>query len=229
MTNHIESVARTACAAALAVMAVGGCGTAPSSLRPMAEPASLQLKSPVTWTLTRNFHELHESLIAGTYVAVGESERGTYYTGPAPCLVEASMLKDRPSGWGGFARNCGIFKPRSASEAPTVFYVQDGSWIVTDFDPNGTPHLDDLKDHRDLGGTPDAAPPRTVLDPDAPVMPTATVAAAGHGPGVVAAGSALGTTLVAGIIAADIGTFHEVDTQPPAGWLAAALAPKTAN
>jgi hypothetical protein len=210
-------------------MAVVGCGTAPTSLRPVAQPTSLRLQSPVTWTLTRNFHDFHDSLIAGTYVAVGESDDGTFYLGPAPCLVEATVLKDRPNGWGGIARNCGIFRPRQASAPPTVFFVQDGFWMATDFDVNGTPRLENLKDHRDLAGRPDAAPQRTVLDPTAPVMPAATVAAAGHGPVVAAAGSALGTGLVAGIIAADIGTYHDVDTQPPAGWLEAALARKASN
>lgn len=223
----IHRNARVGCGAALAAaaVAVAGCGTAPTSLRPMAHPTSIQLQSPVKWTLSRHFHEFHETLIAGTYVAVGESDEGTWFVGPAPCLVEAAVLKDQPNSWGGIARDCGIFKPRAAAAAPTVFFVQDGFWMATDFAADGTPHLDHLTDHRDLGGQPDAAPARTVLDGTAPVMPAAVVAA-GHNPVAAGAGSALGTGLVAGIIAADTGTYHEVDTQPPAGWLEAALAPK---
>src|SRR3569832_619798 len=81
MNKHLEPAGRAVGLASLvaATMALGACGTAPSSLRPMASPASLQLRSPVKWTLSRAFIELHETLIAGTYVAVGESDEGTYY------------------------------------------------------------------------------------------------------------------------------------------------------
>jgi hypothetical protein len=225
MTRRIERAGRVA-TLALAAAAIAGCGTAPTSLRPMAQPTSIQLQSPVKWTLSRHLHEFHDTLVAGTYVAVGESDEGTFYMGPAPCLVEANVLKDKPDSWGGIARDCGIFKPRNASAPPTVFFVQNGFWMATEFDADGTPHLEHLKDHRNLAGQPDAAPQRSVLDPNAPIMPAAVVAGAGHNPMVAGAGGALGTSLVAGFIAADMGTYHDVDTQPPAGWLEAALAGK---
>lgn len=231
MSRRFEPMARAVGATTLTAIALAGCGTAPNSLRPMASPASIQLRSPVKWTLSRHFHDFHDTLIAGTYVAVGESDEGTYYVGPQPCLVEANEMNDKTPSWGGIARDCGIFKPKKASVPPTVFFVQNGFWMATDFAADGTPNLDKLTDHRDLGGQPDAAPHRSILDPNAPVMPVATTAAAagGRGPITAGAGSAIGTSLVAGIVAADLGTYHDVDTQPPAGWLEAALAPKAAN
>ncbi len=101
--------------------------------------------------------------------------------------------------------------------------------LVTDFDADGLPLRDKLVAHRGLDGRPDAAPKVSALDPNAPPMPAATVAGAGHGIGTNAAGSALGTGLVAGFIAADLGTYHDVDAQPPAGWLQAAVVAKTTN
>lgn len=233
MNKHLEPAGRAVGLASLvaATITLAACGTAPSSLRPIASPTSLQLQSPVKWTLTRAFMEIHETLIAGAYVAVGESDEGTYYVGPRPCLVEANELKDKTPPWGGVARDCGVFKPKKAGAQPTVFFVQNGFWMVTDFTADGTPNLDKLSDHRNLGGQPDAAPQRTVLDPNAPVMPIATTAAAGAGRGPVTAGvgNAIGTSLVAGFIEADLGTYHELGTQPAPGWLDAALAPKAAN
>jgi len=222
MIHRIEPAGRLAALAVATLIA--GCGTEPTSLHPMAQPTSIRLQSPVKWTLSRHLHEFHETLVAGTYVAIGQSDDGTYYLGPAPCLVEAAVLKDKPDSWGGIARDCGIFKPRNASAPPTVFFVQDGFWMATAFDADGTPHLEHLTEHRNLAGQPDAVPQRTVLDPDAPIMPAARVAGAGN-PVATGVGAGLGTGLVAGIIAADMGTYHDVDTQPPAGWLAAALAP----
>jgi len=233
MNKHLGSAGRIVDLASLvaAIITLAACGTAPSSLRPMASPASLHLRSPVKWTLSRAFIDLHETLIAGTYVAVGESDDGTYYLGPQPCLVEANELKDKMPPWGGVARDCGLFKPKKADAQPTVFFIQNGFWMVTDFTADGTPNLDKLSDHRNLGGQPDAAPQRTVLDPNAPVRPAATTAAAATGRGSVTAGvgNAIGTSLVAGFIAADLGTYHELGTQPAPGWLDAALAPKAAN
>ena len=233
MNMHLEPAGRAAGFAALvaATVALIACGTAPSSLRPMASPGSLQLRSPVKWVHSRTFIDLHETLIPGTYVAVGETDEGAYYLGPQPCLVEAYELKDKTPRWGGVARDCGLFKPKKADAQPTVFFVQNGFWMVTDFTANGAPSLDKLSDHRNLGGQPDAAPQRTVLDPNAPVMPAATTAAAaaGRGPVTAGVGNAIGMGLVAGFIAADLGTFHEVGTQPAPGWLDAALAPKANN
>jgi len=233
MNKQLKAAGRAVGLASLvaATIALAACGTAPTSLRPMASPASLKLQSPVKWTLSRAFIDLHETLIAGTYVAVGESNEGTYYLGPQPCLVEANELKDKTPPWGGVARDCGFFKPKKADAQPTVFFVQNGFWMVTDFMADGTPNLDKLSDHRNLGGQPDAAPQRTVLDPNAPVMPAATTAAAaaGRGPVTAGVGNAIGTSLVAGFIAADLGTYHELGTQPASGWLDAALTPKAAN
>lgn len=233
MNHRLAPLGRAAGIACLsaAALALAACGTAPNSLRPMASPASLQLQSPVKWALSRHFHDFHDTLIAGTYVAVGESDEGTYFVGPQPCLVEANEMKDKTPSWGGIARDCGIFKPKKASVQPTVFFVQNGFWMATDFTADGTPNLDKLTDHRDLGGQPDAAPKRSVLDPTAATMPVATTAAAagGRGPITAGVGNAIGTSLVAGFIAADLGTYHDVDTQPPAGWLEAALAPRPTN
>lgn len=212
--------------AAAIVATLSGCGTAPTSLHPMAQPTSLQLQAPVRWTSHRAFHDFELSLVPGTYVAVGESDDGTYYIGPAPCLLEVPLVQDKPRG--GIARDCGFLQPRKAGAPPTVFFVQGGFWMVTEFDADGLPLRDKLVEHRGLDGRPDAAPKLSVLDPNAPPMPAATVAGAGHGIGTNAVGSALGTGLVAGFIATDLGTYHDVDAQPPAGWLRAAVA-KTTN
>ncbi len=217
-------IQRTAGAvAAVLVATLSGCGTAPASLHPMAQATALQIQAPVKWTSHRSFHDYELSLVPGTYVAVGESEDGTYFLGPAPCLLEVPLVKDQPRG--GIARNCGFLKPRKAGAQPTVFFVQDGFWMVTEFDADGMPLRDKLVEHRGMDGRPDAAPKPSILDRNAPTIATADVAGASHGIGTNAVGAALGTGLVAGFIAADLGTYHDVDTQPPAGWLQAAKAP----
>ncbi len=66
---------------------------------------------------------------------------------------------------------------------------------------------------------------RSFHDDELSLVPGTYVAGAGHGIGTNAVGSALGTGLVASFIAADLGTYHDVDTQPPAGWRQAAKAP----
>ena len=65
------------------------------------------------------FSELQEYLVPGTYNAVGESDEGTYYLGPSPCLAEIFVPKDAavpPKN--AVARNYAIFQPRAAAALP---------------------------------------------------------------------------------------------------------------
>jgi hypothetical protein len=223
LSTHIAKIASVAVAAAM----LAACGTAPTSLRPMAQPSTLQLQSPVRWVRPATFIDFNEYMAAGTYTAVGESDRGTYYVGPSPCLVEILMPKDKavpPKN--AVARDCGIFRPRAPGAAPTVFFVADGTYSITEFTADGTPRLDRLGQHIGLDHRADDVTPPPPGTPGQTVTIPAPVGASQH-PMATGVGSGIGAGIVNGIVAADAGTYHEAPTQPPAGWLEAALATVT--
>jgi hypothetical protein len=226
--------ARIGCIAALVVAAatLSGCGTAPTSLRPVAQPAALKLQSPVRWVRPMTFNDLQEYLAPGIYAAVGESDEGTYYLGPSPCLAETYVPKDRAvQPKNSVARNCGIFVPRASVRPPTVFFVADGAWNLKEFEADGTPRLDRVGQHFGVDFQPDGVRPGT---PPAQAASSATLTVnpavadvVAHPTMATGAGAGIGAGIVGAIVAADAGTYHDAPAQPPAGWLNAALTPAT--
>jgi hypothetical protein len=130
MTSYL----RKTCASFAVGLLVTGCAAAPEkpdSFAVPVQPTCFSLSEALEATEIKGLlkYEWRTRLERGAYVAVHESERGTYFRGPpgAVLIYQPTMLDKPSSPASHMTVNGGVFVPRDGSQPELYTYITDKS------------------------------------------------------------------------------------------------------